>query len=173
LPAASIPLKQPHDSLIRHTFGSPGNAGSLFRAQLPPSLAEVLNWERIQLESGSFVDAELRRSECDLLFRVPIHGTEGDEALNVDSRLDLQKFAERIKSTGKPTAAETIMSTLAERIRAEGKQEGLVRGALIGKIQALEAVLGRPESEWASLVELGSEQLSLMIAALEREVRKQ
>ena len=78
---SSPEIPQPHDSLIRHTFGSPENAASLFRAQLPPSLAEVLNWERIQLESGSFVDAELRRSECDLLFRVPIRGTEGDEAL--------------------------------------------------------------------------------------------
>jgi len=46
-------------------------------------------------------------------------------------------------------------------------------GALIGKVQLLERLLGRSESEFASLAELTPEQLSVKIAALERELRKQ
>jgi len=39
--------------------------------------------------------------------------------INVDSSLDLQKLAARVRSGGNSTAAATIMSSLADRIRAE------------------------------------------------------
>jgi predicted transposase YdaD len=84
----------------------------------------------------------------------------------------------RIKSVKIPEAAETIMS-IAERIRvsgreegfARGREEGIVRGTLIGRIQALQGILKRPESTSETLEALGADQLRAMIAELERALR--
>src|SRR5258708_770541 len=78
---SSPEIPQPHDSLIRYTLGSTENAVSLFQAHLPPALVAALSWDRLRLESGSFVDEELRRSESDLLYSVPVRGTGGSEVL--------------------------------------------------------------------------------------------
>ena len=78
---SSSEIPQPHDTLIRHTLGSVDNAISFFQAHLPPALVAALDWDQLHLESGSFVDEELRRSESDLLFSVPIRGANGRKVL--------------------------------------------------------------------------------------------
>ncbi len=69
---SSAEIPQPHDGLIRYTFGSPGNACSLLQAYLPEALVHALDWQGLELQSGSYVDPELRQSESDLLYRVPV-----------------------------------------------------------------------------------------------------
>src|SRR5258708_2400934 len=78
---SSPEIPQPHDSLIRYTLGSTANAVSLFQAHLPPALVAAFSWEPLRMESGSFVDEELRRLESDLLYSVPVRGTGGSEVL--------------------------------------------------------------------------------------------
>ena len=78
---SSPEIPQPHHSLIRYTLGSIENAVSFFQAHLPPALVAALNWDRLRLESGSFVDEALRCLESDLLFSVPMRGTDGSEVL--------------------------------------------------------------------------------------------
>lgn len=69
-------IPQPHDGLVRYAFSAPENAASLLRAHLPPALVAALDWNQLRLESGSFVSAELRQSESDLLYHVPIAGED-------------------------------------------------------------------------------------------------
>ena len=66
----------PHDSLVRAVFGRPEHAAGLLRSILPKEVAACLDWSRLSLVHGSFVDPELRQRHCDLLFRVPLAGRE-------------------------------------------------------------------------------------------------
>ncbi|MCP5541730.1 MAG: hypothetical protein H7A53_12715 [Akkermansiaceae bacterium] len=41
-------IHQPNDKLFSATFGVPANAAALLRAELPPSVASVIEWEGLQ-----------------------------------------------------------------------------------------------------------------------------
>ena len=69
---SSEDIPQPHDSLVRHTFGQVEHAASFFRENLKPALASAIRWDKLELISGSFVDENLRQSQSDLLYRVPL-----------------------------------------------------------------------------------------------------
>jgi predicted transposase YdaD len=64
--------RSPHDALFKASFESPRNAAALFRQVLPPELVDVIDWETIQREAGSFVDPELASRHTDLLFSVQL-----------------------------------------------------------------------------------------------------
>lgn len=72
-------LSQPHDSLVRYTFGSPENAASLLREHLPPRLVQAVDWSRLRIENGSYISEELRSSTSDLLYRLPFTDEGGRE----------------------------------------------------------------------------------------------
>jgi hypothetical protein len=99
-------------------------------------------------------------------------------AANAESEVDLRRFLEKVKSAKIPKTDETIMS-IAEQLRmegraegrSEGKAEGLERGAFVGKIQALQGMLGRPESTLASMAHVEATQLRAIITELQRELR--
>jgi hypothetical protein len=55
--------------------------------------------------------------------------------------------------------------------RAEGKAEGREEGALIGKIQLLQQLLGEHEQVTAELIELGEDTLSSMLVNLQQRLR--
>lgn len=78
---SSPKIPQPHDGLIRYTFGQPENAASLFQAHLLPELVETLDWKALRLESGSYVSEELRQTESDLLYSVPALDEGEDDLL--------------------------------------------------------------------------------------------
>ncbi|MBL4683120.1 MAG: Rpn family recombination-promoting nuclease/putative transposase, partial [Nannocystaceae bacterium] len=67
--------KRPHDALFKSAFEHPPHAAELLRGCLPAPLAEVIAWDTIALEPGSFVDDELADSHTDLLFSVDVHET--------------------------------------------------------------------------------------------------
>lgn len=58
----------PHDALFKRVFGELDQAAALVRSILPPALAARIDWERIELRSGGYVDAELQGLASDLVF---------------------------------------------------------------------------------------------------------
>ncbi len=67
---------QPHDKLFKAGFSDPVNAAAFLREQIPQALSTQVDWERMRLEPGTFVDSQFRASESDLLFSVPIQNRE-------------------------------------------------------------------------------------------------
>ena len=59
-----------HDALVRRVLGDLATAGAWLRARLPEDMVQRLDFATLQLQPGTFVDDELRRSETDVLFQV-------------------------------------------------------------------------------------------------------
>jgi hypothetical protein len=66
------PLHQPHDKLFKSAFGDPATTAGFLRWEIPADLSAAIDWERLRLEPGSFVDSHFRQSESDLLFSAPV-----------------------------------------------------------------------------------------------------
>ncbi len=69
-------IHQPHDKLFKQGFGDPANAAGFLRHQFPSDIAEQIDWERLSLRPGSFVDSHFRQHESDLLFSTRIQNSE-------------------------------------------------------------------------------------------------
>ena len=63
-------IHQPHDKLFRAVFSDTREAADLLQTALPPALRDSFNWTTLTLVDGTFVDANLRDSESDLLYEV-------------------------------------------------------------------------------------------------------
>jgi predicted transposase/invertase (TIGR01784 family) len=70
------PLHHPHDKLFKSAFGDPVTAAGFLRWEIPAALSSAIDWERLRLEPGSFVDSHYRQSESDLLFSAPSGASE-------------------------------------------------------------------------------------------------
>lgn len=66
----------PHDALFRSTFSHPGRAAELLRSFLDPDLCSRIDWPDLTLQSGSFVDEQLRAQHTDLLFTARLDDRE-------------------------------------------------------------------------------------------------
>ena len=64
------PPGREHDALVRRTLGDPLSARAWLKARLPPEVAGQLSLSTLTEQPGTFVDANLRRSETDALFEV-------------------------------------------------------------------------------------------------------
>jgi predicted transposase YdaD len=64
----------PHDALFKWTFAHPEHATGELAALLPHELGARIDWSRLAVVSGSFVDEELRDRHADLLFEAPLDG---------------------------------------------------------------------------------------------------
>ncbi|MFI2476271.1 Rpn family recombination-promoting nuclease/putative transposase [Nocardia xishanensis] len=64
----------PHDAYFRHVLGRPADAASELRAVLPEAVAARVDWDELELQSGSFVSKQLRSRYSDLLFRTRLNG---------------------------------------------------------------------------------------------------
>jgi len=58
----------PHDKLFKAVFSEPEEAGAWLRGVLPRDVVEALNFKKMRLESGEFVDRSLNDRHSDLLF---------------------------------------------------------------------------------------------------------
>jgi predicted transposase/invertase (TIGR01784 family) len=67
---------QPHDSVFRESFSRVESAAAFLRAVLPPEVADVCRWERLRVLPGKFADDDLKSVESDLLYEVPLAGSE-------------------------------------------------------------------------------------------------
>jgi predicted transposase/invertase (TIGR01784 family) len=72
-------LTNPHDAYFRAVMSHPVDAAGELRAIMPPELVARIDWDRLSLEPGSYVDDELRSRYSDVLFST--HTTDGHEAL--------------------------------------------------------------------------------------------
>ena len=62
-------IHQAHDKLFKSTFGKTENTAAFLRAEFPPPVSALIDWDSLVLESASFVNSHLKRSESDLLFK--------------------------------------------------------------------------------------------------------
>jgi predicted transposase/invertase (TIGR01784 family) len=58
----------PHDRLFKQIFAAPEDAAGLLRPLLPSALVASIDWQRMQRQRRSFVDAAAREHHTDLLF---------------------------------------------------------------------------------------------------------
>lgn len=69
-------MATPHDALFKAVFSQAEHAVGELRHVLPAAVARHVDWGSLELLSGSFVDAELRDSHADLLYRVQLAGRD-------------------------------------------------------------------------------------------------
>lgn len=69
-------IHQPHDKLFKAGFGDPANAAAFLRWEIPPALSASIDWTQLRNEPESFVDSHYRHTESDLLFSVPLAGSD-------------------------------------------------------------------------------------------------
>ncbi|MBK8254598.1 MAG: Rpn family recombination-promoting nuclease/putative transposase [Polyangiaceae bacterium] len=68
-------VSAPHNSFFAYVFGQKRHAVGLLKAILPSALTERLDWDALQREPVSYVDARLRWLHSDLVFSVTLSGT--------------------------------------------------------------------------------------------------
>ena len=59
-----------HDRLFRAVFSDVSEAASLLQNALPDAIRHSFDWTTLSRREGTFIDAELRQSETDLLYQV-------------------------------------------------------------------------------------------------------
>ncbi|TMQ08875.1 MAG: hypothetical protein E6J90_39110 [Deltaproteobacteria bacterium] len=59
---------RPHDALFKSAFETPAHAAALLRALVPTTLGELIAWDTLTGETGSFVDPRLADRHSDLVF---------------------------------------------------------------------------------------------------------
>jgi predicted transposase/invertase (TIGR01784 family) len=62
----------PHDQFFKELMTQPGVACAFLRERLPESMTALFKDSEPRLESGSFVDPDLRGQHSDLLFSVDL-----------------------------------------------------------------------------------------------------
>ena len=87
-------------------------------------------------------------------------------ALHSDSGLDAKKIYHSLSTN--PELEKNAMS-VAEKLKAEGRVEGRIKGLSIGKIQLLEEFLDLPVSPGESLEVLNLDELKAMQEQLHRD----
>lgn len=61
----------PHDSLVRRILSNQEVGAAALRSMLPAEVSDELDFSRLRLEDGTFVDKVLQSRQTDLLFTVP------------------------------------------------------------------------------------------------------
>jgi predicted transposase YdaD len=80
--------------LFKAGFESPLHAAALFQQVLPAELVDVIDWQSIRREAGSFIDPELASRHTDLLFSVQVHARLDASTGDQDARLLLYLLLE-------------------------------------------------------------------------------
>ena len=63
-----------HDALFKAVFSTTEDARGLLASVLPEKVVVAVDWSTLTLEPGSYIDAALRQSHSDLLYRVQAKG---------------------------------------------------------------------------------------------------
>jgi predicted transposase/invertase (TIGR01784 family) len=87
-------------------------------------------------------------------------------SLHADSNLDVEKIYHTLSPN--PKLEKNAMS-VAEKLKAQGRVEGRVEGLWIGKIQAFEEFLGKPQTPRETLESITPEELETLHQTLHRE----
>ena len=70
------PLHHANDKLFKQGFSDPETAAGFLNAYLPEEIATAVDWPKLQLQPGTFIDSRYRKHESDLLFSAPLAGHE-------------------------------------------------------------------------------------------------
>lgn len=70
-------IATPHDALFRQFLGHTETARDFLRIHLPPALLAVCDLDTLQLESGSFVEEDLRPHYSDILYSLETRSGTG------------------------------------------------------------------------------------------------
>src|SRR5215510_1902014 len=73
---------RPHDALFKSRFEAPADAAALLRELLPVALRELIAWDSLHGEPGSFIDPALTDQHSDLLFSARLR-TDAAERIHV------------------------------------------------------------------------------------------
>ncbi len=68
------PLHHANDKLFKQGFSDPETAAGFLNAYLPEKIATAVDWPKLQLQPGTFIDSRYRKHESDLLFSAPLAG---------------------------------------------------------------------------------------------------
>lgn len=72
-----ISIHQPHDSLFRNYLADINMAKTFFQVYLPEDIKTLCDLSTLRLESGSFVEKNLRKHFSDILYSVQMKGEQG------------------------------------------------------------------------------------------------
>lgn len=67
----------PHDAVFKHLLSHRATARDFLDIHLPEHLRELCNLQTLQLESGSFIDEDLRASHSDILYSLQTQAGDG------------------------------------------------------------------------------------------------
>lgn len=67
----SARIHHPHDKLAKHAFSDIPTAVALFRNYLPQRIVRLLDFDKLTLEPGTYIDEAYKQTASDLLFSVP------------------------------------------------------------------------------------------------------
>ncbi len=67
----------PHDAVFKHLLSHRATARDFLDIHLPAPLRALCNLNTLRLESGSFIDDELRASHSDILYSLQTQAGEG------------------------------------------------------------------------------------------------
>jgi predicted transposase/invertase (TIGR01784 family) len=113
-------LPTPHNNFFRFALSHLPNARSLIETQLSPAALAELNLDTLQLETGSFIDADLREKFSDLLMSVRLVGSDAESA---DDRA-LVYFLFEHKSQSDPLTVFQLLSYMV-RIWEKRLRDGM------------------------------------------------
>jgi putative YhgA-like transposase len=83
LASSAVMIARPHDALFKSAFEAPADAAALLRELLPAVFGELIAWDTLHGESGSFVDdPALADQHSDLLFSARLR-TDATELIHV------------------------------------------------------------------------------------------
>ncbi len=92
----------------------------------------------------------------------------GVYVMTVNKDIDAQQYKQTLKSV-LPTQFEP--GSLADRLLIQGREEGLERGLLAGKIQTLQELLGDPPTPKSELATADLDALTTQLAELQQRLR--
>ena len=186
-------IHQPHDKLFKSTFGEPANATGFLRGIIPAALADVtrpfipdFTFRLIQLADLPFDKIlgtpagiiTLRVMKAERIAKL-LDDPVWDEALMIqlpreirefiirdilDAGVDKDAFDHKIARITQPEIQSSAM-TIAQQFRQEGRQEGL----WVGKILALEELMGLAPTDAQALAPLAIPELERRYELLRRE----
>ena len=65
-------INNPHDNFFRKTWSDPRVAGDFLANYLPETVAKHVDLTQLKIQTGSFVDKDLREHYSDILYEVDV-----------------------------------------------------------------------------------------------------
>lgn len=101
----------PHDALFKQFLGQKETAQDFLDIWLPDSIKALCDLDSIKLESGSFIDEQLKSYQSDVLYSVHTVQGEGYLYCLIEHQSTPDKLIDIAKQSGKHGAALITIAT--------------------------------------------------------------